>query len=340
MITREELENLLLRKDIVDYLSSKTKEEIADILGDKVARMVGFEQKNIHHCYDLMGHTLHTVNGVNSSGINEEELKKLRIAALFHDIGKPDVSSFNSKTEQQVFYGHAAKSKEIAKEELKEIGYSDEEIANITFYIEHHDDFISYKSKVPEWMKSHEFIREINSTSVAEKMIENKYDFEKMGLDKDQIRYVCYYLAHGEEPNFTSPNCKIDIDVDIANVRANMANSEFLREYVPSKRDYELLISLCRADAKAQTELYRENGKVLCSRRDKLENMDNVENSIEEAYKRLEEIDKGLQLDNSIRSENTSSKELVSKCIEAKEILEGYQEIESSKKENIENGSR
>ncbi len=338
MITRAELEEILLRDDVVEYLSSKSKEEISQMFGENISRMIGFEQKNVHHCYDLMGHILHTVENVDKEGLSEEELRKLKVAAFFHDIGKPDVSSFNPKTGQQVFYGHASKSKEIAKEELSKYGYSEEEIANISFYIEHHDDFISYKSKVPDWMKTHEFIREINSVSVAEKILENKYDFERMGLDKDQIRYVCYYLAHNEEPSFTSPNGKIEIDVDMADVRCKMASSEYLRDYMPTKRDYELLTNICRADAKAQTELYRENGKVLCSRRDKLQNMDNIEKNIDEAYKNLEVLDKSLELDNMLMKEIYNNKELEEKVKTAEEIYNGFNEMD--KKENLNHGSK
>ena len=49
--------------------------------------MVAFDQRNPHHCYDLFLHTMHTV-----AGIKETAPALLRVAAFFHDIGKPIVA--------------------------------------------------------------------------------------------------------------------------------------------------------------------------------------------------------------------------------------------------------
>lgn len=331
MLKREELEELLLKEDLVEYLSSMSKDEVEELLGDKVSRMIGFEQKNIHHCYDLFGHTLHTVEAVSNKDISEDNLKRLKVAALFHDIGKPDVAKMNPKTGQQVFYGHAQKSQEIANELLKEFGYKEDEIKKIEFYIKHHDDFISYKSQVPEYMQNHEFVREINDITVAEKMIENKYDFAKMGLDEHQIRYVCYTLAHEEEPKFKSPNGIIDIKVDMDRVKENIASNKFNQGYVPTKEDYQLLLNLCKADATAQTELYRQNGKVLCSRKEKLENMNNIEHSLDIAYNRTENVSLNINFEqnilNSIINEANENKALTQKRDEAQELEAQYQQV-------------
>lgn len=331
MIKKEELESLLLREDIVEHLTQMDKDEIKELLGDKVARMVGFEQKNVHHCYDLFGHTLHTVSEIEAKDLSQDELKRLKVAALFHDIGKPDVAKFNEKTGQQVFYGHAEKSQEIAQEYLKELGYSDKEIKQISFYIKHHDDFISYKTKLPDYMKTHEFMREIDEFTVAEKVLENKYKFEEMGLDKDQVRYACFKLAHDEEPQFTSPMGIIEINVDMDDVKAKIASDEYNSDYRVSKRDYELLLNLCRADAKAQTELYRQNGKVLCSRKEKLDNMNAIEKNIDDAYRRVEDISFNVRFEKNIIDEIINgvkqNKELEEREEQAKELSKEYEDI-------------
>ena len=86
--------------------------------------MVGFEQKNAHHCYDLWQHTLHTVASIDVNGLTEEQAKKLKVAAFFHDIGKPDVVGFNPRTNQQNFINHAMHSVDIATHMLEKLGYS------------------------------------------------------------------------------------------------------------------------------------------------------------------------------------------------------------------------
>jgi tRNA nucleotidyltransferase (CCA-adding enzyme) len=109
--------------------------------------MVGYDQRNPHHCYDLFTHTLHTV-----AGIKETVPVLLRVAAFFHDIGKPLVAM--EKQGRLVFYGHAQKSAEMASPILRKMGYNEDEIKEVCFYIKHHDDFISWV--LPEEDYNHE----------------------------------------------------------------------------------------------------------------------------------------------------------------------------------------
>ena len=287
---RQQFEDSLMREDVVEYYLSKTPEEIQQELGPQVSRMIGFEQKNSHHCYDLWEHTLRTVEGIKPDGLTEEQFKKIRVAAFFHDIGKPDVSTYNPKTEQQVFYGHALHSADVAKPVLESLGYDEEEIKQLCFYIAHHDDFISYKSKLAPFMKNHEFIRGIDTQTVAEKVIENKYDFEAMGYNKDEIRAIVYTLAHNKEPDFRTKDGPISIPVNIDEVKEKISSGKYNSNFDPRFKDYQMLLQLCKADAEAQSEVAERTlstGKKVVdgSKAEKLENMTNIENEIPLAYK-------------------------------------------------------
>lgn len=299
---RQLFEESLLREDVVEYYLSKTPEEIEAELGPEVARMVGFEQKNSHHCYDLWEHTLRTVEGISPEGLTPEQFKKLRVAAFFHDIGKPDVSKFNEKTGQQVFYGHAMHSVNVARTVLEQLGYSSDEIEQLSFYIGHHDDFISYKSKTAPWMKKHEFIRGIDSDTVSEKIIENQYDFKAMGYNDDQIRYICYALGHnGQEPTFETKDGPVNIQVDMTEVQEKIDSGKYGVAYVPTEEDYKLLLELCKADARAQSEVAMQQGRVVGSKKEKLENMNNIQNSIPEAFKSVIEKVTGYSFEQFIK---------------------------------------
>ena len=292
---RQEFEQALMRDDVVDYFLSKTPDELEEQFGPEVARMVGFEQKNSHHCYDLWEHTLRTVEGITGERLRTDDMKKLRVAAFFHDIGKPDVASFNPKTGQQVFYGHAHHSVDVAKPILERLGYSEEEIAQLSFYIAHHDDFISYKSSIPPFMKNHEFVRKIDTDTIAEKIIENKYDFEAMGYNKDQIRAIVYTLAHGKEPNFRTKDGPISIPVDMEEVKAKMMSGEYMAPYDATKQDYHMLLELCGADAGAQSEIAQRttpDGKTVVdgSKKEKFENMLHLDIHYRDAYDKAEGI--------------------------------------------------
>ena len=296
-IKRITLEKTLMRDDVVDYVSNLSKEELESMFGKEIAQMKDFDQKNVHHCYDLLGHTLHTVEAISHDGLTDEQFKKLRIAAFFHDVGKPEVAQFNEKTRQRVFYGHAQRSMEIAGHILEDLGYSRPDIDELQFYIGHHDDFISYKSQLAPWMKQHEFVRGINPETVAEKIIENEYDFSKMGFNKDQIRYICFALAHGENPEFMLGGKPVEIDIDMNEVHRKMQlDSRYKTKPKFTLDNYRMLLNLCRADAGAQSEVVIQNGKKVSSRAEKIDNMDNIESSLERAM----EISDGVRMSSKI----------------------------------------
>ena len=324
---RQIFENSLVRDDIVEFFKSKTPEELEQQLGAEVARMVGFEQKNSHHCYDLWEHTLRTVEGIKPIGLTPDQFKKLRVAAFFHDIGKPDVSSFNPRTGQQVFYGHAHHSVDVAKPILEGLGYSKEEIEQLSFYIAHHDDFISYKSKLAPFMQNHEFIRGISPETIAEKVIENRFDFQAMGYNKDEIRAIVYTLAHRQEPDFRTKDGPISIPINIQEVKAKINSGEYNSSYDASLDDYQMLLKLCRADAGAQSEIAERttpNGKKVIdgTKAEKLENMSNIEEAMPLAY-----IQSILYSKNRLQRYKELKEDISRKNDEAKSLLSEYSEL-------------
>ena len=79
----------------------------------ELAPLIGFDQKNRHHIYDIYTHTAQVVHAV------PRELT-LRWAALLHDIGKP--ASFTlGEDGQGHFYGHAQISAEMADAVLRRL---------------------------------------------------------------------------------------------------------------------------------------------------------------------------------------------------------------------------
>ena len=275
---RQEFEESLLREDVVEYYLSKTPEELEEEFGTEVARMVGFEQKNAHHCYDLWQHTLHTVASIDTTGLTEEQAKKLKVASFFHDIGKPDVVGFNPRTNQQNFINHAVHSVDIARPMLEKLGYTPEEIQQIGFYIAHHDDFLNYKGTLTDKDKSHVFFRETSPSTVAEIVVQNQIDWEKLGIqcylpthtgnegidkrnastnnaNNTRKRYICSALVNGVEPRFRDfKNQPVKVDVDMEDIRAKLATGEYSADYIPTEEDYRLLLEICKADARAQSE--------------------------------------------------------------------------------------
>lgn len=145
----EELINLLKKAKSVEEIHLR-KEEIGKLL-PQIERMFDYDQQNQAHKYDLWKHTLHVV--MNLPRNLEDDM--LYLAALFHDIGKPDTrcSGKNTDDQNKHYYGHPKRSKEIVRDEIiPQLDQKGEilpflEIKRLFYYIEYHDDQVALKLK-------------------------------------------------------------------------------------------------------------------------------------------------------------------------------------------------
>ena len=105
-----------LKKLVAGDRAAEVLRAYPDVIGvfwPEVLPMVGFDQRNRHHCYDVWEHTLRVVSAV------PPELE-LRLAALLHDVGKPNCFTVDEKG-QGHFYGHPAESARLAGEMLSRL---------------------------------------------------------------------------------------------------------------------------------------------------------------------------------------------------------------------------
>lgn len=140
----KELCKLLREANSVYEIDSK-REEIAELI-PQIRVMFEYDQKNYAHQYDLWMHSLHTVMGIG----REAEDNLVYLAALLHDIGKPDCQCDSKSGEGKSYYGHPERSYEIVRDEvLPEIGeqLSDVEKDRLLYYVRYHDDHVSLRIK-------------------------------------------------------------------------------------------------------------------------------------------------------------------------------------------------
>lgn len=124
--------------------------QIVDLI-PQAAMMVGYDQNNRAHQYDLWQHCLHTV--LNLPRNLDDDM--LYLAALLHDIGKPDCrcSSNREGDTNAHYYGHPLRSMEIVRDEIiptlrsKGIELSGDEQRRLLYYVEYHDDRVSLRQK-------------------------------------------------------------------------------------------------------------------------------------------------------------------------------------------------
>lgn len=128
-MTYNDLIKILLEKDV--YNKIKQHEIKIFELIPELKLCKGFNQNNNWHIYDVYEHILHVMS-------NTEENIYLRLAAFFHDIGKP-----KTYTEDEFgighFYNHWSKSIEIFQKYQDKFNLSEEEILLITNLIFYHD---------------------------------------------------------------------------------------------------------------------------------------------------------------------------------------------------------
>ena len=89
------------------------------------------EQRHVHHCYNVGEHILHSLTYVG-------EDKVLRLAMLFHDIGKPEVLTVDGE-EVTHFYNHAAVSAELAEKILRRLKFDNDTIRRVCKLVLYHD---------------------------------------------------------------------------------------------------------------------------------------------------------------------------------------------------------
>lgn len=328
-ITKSEFENSLLREDVVDYYLNMPREDIEYKFGNIILDMIGFNQNSPHHCYDLFEHTLRTVNDIPTGELSNEEIKLLKIAAFLHDVSKPNLRT--DLTVRERYIANEIESAKMARVFLQELGYRQEEIVRICFYIAHLEDFIYYKDEVPYYYEHHIFIKKISTKTIAEQMLENEYNFRKLGLDGAQIKAVCYSLVRdGEWPLFENEKGdEIKVKpVDMEDVKCRLV--EIRNEYTPTLKDYQMLLKLSIANYKAQAKRSYQKGKLLATRAEKVRVAAIIESILPEAYNVFLESMEKYQMDGAL------TQELLDITNEYHELI-AMNQIEQMREENAKN---
>lgn len=88
-------------------------------------------QNNPHHCYSVGVHTLESMKSVRSD-------KVLRLAMLFHDMGKPEALTTDELGIHH-FYGHPAISERIADKILHRLKFDNDTIYKVKKLVRFHD---------------------------------------------------------------------------------------------------------------------------------------------------------------------------------------------------------
>lgn len=105
----------------------------------EITPLVGFEQHNEYHCFDVWRHTIAVVENTPPRSV-------LRWAALLHDIGKPVCFGIDANGTGH-FYGHAAAGKKMADAVMHRLRFDHWTRERILLLIAYHDTPIPAEKK-------------------------------------------------------------------------------------------------------------------------------------------------------------------------------------------------
>ncbi len=127
-----------VRAELVKLLCGRRARDVLDrhplvvgVFWPEVLPMLQFDQRNVHHCYDVWDHSTIAM-------METPPVPMLRCAALLHDVGKP--SSFTlDEAGVGHFYGHAKASASLADAMLRRLRFSNDFRERTVRLIEWHD---------------------------------------------------------------------------------------------------------------------------------------------------------------------------------------------------------
>ncbi|MGH4118541.1 CCA tRNA nucleotidyltransferase [Clostridium sp.] len=127
---RDELCKMLVSNNATKALRLLEETKLLGLILPELQKAVGFNQLNPHHDKDIFKHTLAVVENCPF------ELN-LRVAALLHDIGKPDCFTIDEGGVGH-FYGHDKRGVILAQQILKRFKFDNDSIDKISILVKEH----------------------------------------------------------------------------------------------------------------------------------------------------------------------------------------------------------
>ncbi|MCL1851675.1 MAG: CCA tRNA nucleotidyltransferase [Peptococcaceae bacterium] len=136
---------------LLDYRS------VLAVILPEIVPSFDFDQRTPYHCYDVWRHTAESVECAAAEApypLDAADIPLLRLALLFHDLGKPACWSLDSRGVGH-FYGHAEVSAELTATALARLRIDNKTAAAVTTLVRYHDTPIAASPpKVLRWLRT------------------------------------------------------------------------------------------------------------------------------------------------------------------------------------------
>lgn len=121
----------LLVSDHPDYLRVAYETGVTKVIMPEFDVMMETPQVHEHHMYDVGEHTLHSLLEIPAE-------KDLRLAMLFHDIGKPPTLTVDEDGTTH-FYDHPPVSEDMTKEVMRRLKFDNDTLHRVCRLVKYHD---------------------------------------------------------------------------------------------------------------------------------------------------------------------------------------------------------
>lgn len=236
---REELNKILLSAYPSKGIRHLLNLGLLEYIMPEIIPCVGFDQHSEFHHLDVFDHCLSALDKSNQTLV-------LRLAALFHDIGKP--STFELIDGVGHFYGHDKASVQLTEIVLKRLKYSNEVIDEVLKLIAHHMRLLDLDNR----KSVKKFIRKIGVDSLNNFLDLRRVDILSSTTNDDIISVelmskVFEEIIHEKHP-INVNDLAIDghalMDLGIVGVEIGRVKEALLEIVLddPSKNTYETLM--------------------------------------------------------------------------------------------------
>ncbi len=130
---RDEFIRILMSDEPMKALILSREIGILPFIAPELEEGIGIEQ-NQAHAYNVWEHLLHTVQ----HSADKKYPLEIRLAALFHDVGKPKTRRFSRETNQYTFYGHEVVGARMTEKILKNLAFPAKTIENVVKLVRWH----------------------------------------------------------------------------------------------------------------------------------------------------------------------------------------------------------
>jgi tRNA nucleotidyltransferase (CCA-adding enzyme) len=130
---REELVRILESTEPMLALVLCQKLGLLEYIAPDLTRGVGVDQ-NQAHSYDVFGHLMRSMQHAADKNWDFE----LRLAALFHDISKPETRRWSDEKKDWTFYGHEVVGARVTKKVLEDLRFPRETIERVSKLVRWH----------------------------------------------------------------------------------------------------------------------------------------------------------------------------------------------------------